>query len=102
MSKKLRFLFSEPQIRRPRSVQEIFDAVIDGGFYTEHCDCMCFSLEGALRAGVISKEEGRIADREISEYLDPYPLLKSKLHWHGLPSKFSDRLAIYRDWKNRP
>lgn len=97
MLKKLKFLF-----RKPRSVQEIFDAVIDGGFYTEREDYMCFSLQGAYCEGVISKKEMRITGRSIKSYLGRRYSLESLLLEHGLPRKFSDRLSIYRNWANRP
>lgn len=97
MLKKLKFLF-----RKPRSVQEIFDAVIDGGFYTEREDLMCFSLGGACFEGVISKKEREIAAGSIQSYLRPYYSLESKLSCYDLPNKFPNRLAIYRDWANRP
>jgi len=97
MLKKLKFLF-----RKPRSVQEIFDAVIDAGFYTEHEDWMCRSLELARLCGVISKEEKKIARREIGAYLGSFTILESKLYFYNLPYKFPDRLAIYRNWASRP
>ena len=97
MFKKLRPLFKEP-----RSVQEIFDAVIDGGFYTEYTDWMCLSLSDAHLEGVISKKEREIARREIGEYLGSFGTLESKLYHYNLPYEFPDRLAIYRNWKNRP
>lgn len=97
MFKKLKSLF-----RKTRSVQEIFDAVIDGGFYTEREDYMCFSLKGAYSEGVISKKEMRIAGRSIKSYLGRRYSLEAVLLEHGLPRKFSDRLALYRDWANRP
>lgn len=97
MFKKLKFLFKEP-----RSVQEIFDAVIDKGFYTEREDYMCLCLQGAYSEGVISKKEMRKAGRSIKSYLGRYPALESMLLDHGFPRKFSDRLYIYRNWANRP
>jgi len=97
MFKKLRFLFKEP-----RSVQEIFDAVIDAGFYTERTDWMCHSLDGAYFNGVISVKEKEIARRVIREYLGWFGTLESKLYHYNLPYEFPDRLAIYRNWKNRP
>jgi len=97
MFNKLRFLFKEPH-----SVQEIFDAVIDAGFYTERLDWMCHSLDGAYFNGVISVKEKEIARRAIKAYLGDYIFLETKLYHFGLPHEFPDRLAIYRDWKNRP
>lgn len=97
MFKKLRLLFKEP-----RSVQEIFDAVIDAGFYTERTEWMCFSLRGAHSKGVISAKEMEIAECEIGEYLGGYALLESKLYDGSLPNQFPDRLAIYRNWSSRP
>src|SRR5690554_3155291 len=97
MPNKLKFLF-----RKPRSVQEIFDAVIDAGFYTERTEWMCFSLRGAYSNGVISVKEMEIAECEIDEYLGGYSLLETKLYHNDLPCEFPDRLAIYRNWSNRP
>ena len=97
MFKKLKFLF-----RKPRSVQEIFDAVIDAGFYTVYTDFMCFSLRRACSKGVISVKEMEIAWCAIDEYLGGYAFLESKLYYYNLPYEFYDRLAIYRNWSNRP
>lgn len=97
MFKKLKFLFKEP-----RSVQEIFDVVIGEGFYTKHSYWMCPSLRSAFVEGVISRKEMVKARREIEIYLGPHYTLESRLYFHDLPCKFSDRLAIYRDWANRP
>lgn len=97
MFNKLKFLFKEP-----RSVQEIFDAVIDAGFYTERTEWMCSSLRAAYFNGVISVKEMEIAGCAIYEYLGGYVFLETKLYHHDLPYEFPDRLAIYRNWSNRP
>lgn len=97
MFKKLKFLF-----RGPRSVQEIFDATIDAGFYTERSGWMCPSLYRAYSEGVISKKEMEISRCVIREYLGRFTTLESKLYYYNLPYKFPDRLAIYRNWASRP
>lgn len=97
MFNKLGFLLKEP-----RGVQEIFDAVIDAGFYTERTEWMCLSLRGAYFEGVISKKEREIAECAIDEYLGWFNILETKLYHYSLPHEFSDRLAIYRNWASRP
>lgn len=88
--------------RNLMGVQKTFDKVIDGRFYTESSFGMCDSLKLAHSYGVISKEELDNARRAIKAYLGDYIFLETKLYHYGLPHEFPDRLAIYRDWKNRP
>ena len=88
--------------RKKVNVQDVFNRVIDAGFYSESGEWMCHSLELARRCGVISKEEKEIARREIRAYLGSFTILESKLYYYNLPHEFSDRLAIYRNWASRP
>lgn len=91
-----------------RSIQEIFNVVIEEGFYkSPSCSLMCFALIDAFDAGVISSEEMDAAHEAIRNYLtqtgEYNPIfLKSALFLSGLPYSFEDRLAIYKDWDNRP
>lgn len=89
--------------RRKVDVQDVFNRVIDAEFYSEGYDWMCLSLEGARERGLISRSEYKQAGDEIGAFLIfGYPTLRWALEANGLPSDFESRLAIYRDWTNRP
>lgn len=100
-----------------RPIQEIFDAVIDSGIYAkdnryspscstleDRRDYMCGALAVASAHGVISDDERLFAKHKIDLYLaiSGRSYLKQALEYYNLPSEFSDRLAIYRNWANRP
>lgn len=101
---------------KPRTVQQLFDAVIDGGFYSatwERWDepfppseWMCCAVTSANRAKCITDAEDEKLRRAIERYMCSLCLgagtLSTALRAVGKPALFSDRLAIYRDWKNRP
>lgn len=89
--------------RKKVNVQDVFNRVIDAGFYSKASDWMCLSLVDAIDGGFISASEYRQARGEIRAYLSyRHPTLEGALKANGLPSDFEFRLAIYRDWVNRP
>lgn len=88
--------------RNLMGLQKTFDKVIDERFYTESSFGMCDSLRLAHSYGVISKGEWDSARRAIRAYLGGHIFLETKLYHNGLPCEFPDRLAIYRNWANRP
>ena len=86
-------------------VQEIFNRVIDQGYYTPYdYSVMCNSLHNALCGDVISTDEYRFARKQIGNYLLPTncAYLRTALAQAGLPHTIEARTAIYRDWANRP
>lgn len=93
-----------------RSIQEIFNAVIESGYYTEekvqtfYSASMCLSLIFAKDREVITPEEKTRAQKEIDVYMQTSPslFLVDNLKSSNLPYDFSSRLAIYLDWGNRP
>lgn len=86
-----------------KTIQGIFDAVIDRGFYDSKATTfMCWALDDALNLNVITKVEHHIATNEIQNYLNGWVTLQSALQRYDLPHSFPDRLAIYRNWANRP
>lgn len=100
-----------------RTVQEIFNVVIAEGYYGEFpfytdnpfmTGFMCFALDRAYQESLITFNERDLAKREISRYLKALwggiggSNLKRCLVKRGLPSTSKARLAIYKDWKNRP
>lgn len=94
---------------KTRTLQEIFNVVIDKGYYKEFgvrgSSFMCNALFGAYCADVITRKEHDKALDAIGNYIDKYTsdiTLKSALINLNRPYNFSDRLAIYRNWKNRP
>ena len=97
-----------------RTAQEVFDAVINGGFYRAESRAlmysfhMCFSLEDAKLQGVISQEEMKATQDAITHYVMGelnvrcVEGLESILLQNNLPCDFPARLSIYQDWENRP
>lgn len=100
-----------------RTVQEIFDAVIDAGLYHgRHADSkkyMCYALGAAYRANVITMDDVIAAEDALLEYLGfPGEALEGHLAKHGLSLEdhgqcpagriFWDFTKLYRDWANRP
>lgn len=101
-------------------VQQIFNAVIAAGYYSEHevydageisaygpgdkRDFMCGALRIALHFGVISAGKYVLAKKAVSLYMDQSDraYLESALKEAGMPSSFEYRLALYKDWANRP
>lgn len=100
-----------------RTVQEIFDTVIDAGLYHgRHAyskKYMCYALRAAYRANVITMDDVIAAEAALLEYLSfPGEALEGYLYEHDLPleayghlpegSIFWDFTKLYRDWANRP
>lgn len=97
-----------------RTVQEIFNAVIDSEHYSlaygNASDMMCVALRFACMAGIITHKEGAVASSEIRAYLkaiEPQKAfvgsLKGALRRTGLADPgFKSRLRIYRNWDKRP
>lgn len=99
-----------------KTTQEIFNLAISTGLYGPDAvrilcpdnkwrDAkrhMCFSLQHLYYSKQITNEEYAQADREINRYLREFGYLPSALEANSLPSSFQDRLAIYKDWENRP
>lgn len=88
------------------NVQEIFNRVIDQGYYDisfAHT-AMCHSLNKAWDEEAISEEEYQLACEQIEEYLltADCAYLFTALRNAGLPHTIEARTAIYRDWANRP
>jgi hypothetical protein len=88
------------------TVQEVFNKVIELGYYTDkgklEWSWMCNALDAMYCNNHITAKELSAALKEIQEYLDDSMYLNRLLIIKGLPSDFYARLAIYKDWKNRP
>lgn len=109
-----------------RTIQEIFDIVINAGYYRKYKDVengdrydtilseeklsgisyfMCDCLYYAYDDEVITEVERDYAISEIECYMSTgitQYCLRRCLDHAGLPFKFSDRVALYSDWENRP
>lgn len=106
-----------------RTLQQIFDAVIDAGYYPGITQFMCNALERAHHYGVITQEERVQAKVAINDYLATSPCVReaSAIDWvldsaiiaaYDVPPKkdvpvvgkthWYAYTAIYRDWANRP
>ena len=92
-----------------RTIQQIFNTVIDREFY-DYTSFMCIALTVAERQRVITESELQKADKAIHNYMKKLSKgvdynktsLEEVLSQKGLPYSYTDRLMIYRDWKNRP
>ena len=98
-----------------RSIQEIFDVVLDTGAYDpsgeeyEHCSrYMCFALEVTHELfNVITEEECKVATEAATNYVallgnGGTRVLSTALAYRDLPHSPDDLINIYKDWNNRP
>lgn len=94
------------------NMQELLNRIIDAGHYQKEytqtaSEYMCNAALLASDAGVITVQEALYVERECLAYIQELlpgtsaPLNNALFH-AGLPSGFNERLAIYRDWANRP
>ena len=84
------------------NVQNVFDKVIQAGIYKEEYSLMCNALRRASVTALITPEEFHFARSEIQNYLGAFGSLGGFLNFKGRPHEFADRLAIYKDWANKP
>lgn len=90
-------------VKRDLPVQDVFNIAIDSGVYSEETDTfMCVSLRDCYCYDLITRKELDKSLQEIREYLQDIYTLKNALIQNGLSWSFEHRLAIYRDWANRP
>ena len=97
-----------------RSLQDIFNHMIDGGFYTEEFNesgrgdpYMCNALERAHDEGEISRDERDFALNEIDSFINPdndeeKRTLRSALYENAMRCGYEDKCKIYRNWDKRP
>lgn len=81
-------------------VQNIFNKIMDAGLYQGNL--MCFSLANAVAGSVITEKEYLTAKAAIEMYICGAVTLGVALVHNGLPHEISDRIAVYKDWANRP
>lgn len=86
-----------------KTIQKTFNNVIDNGFYPKD-PYMCYALRDAKEAGHISSWQYWITSTAIKLYLRKtgYGSLKWALYKSNHPHTEPYRVAIYRDWANRP
>lgn len=91
---------------KSRKLQEIFDVVIDKGYYGfpgGESSCMCLALNSAMSDNIITDVEYKKAMQSIRNYMLGYQgILRRLLRHNDLPCEHQDRLAIYRNWSKRP
>lgn len=99
-----------------RKIQEIFDAVIAAGLYSEErSQYMCLALGYAYELGVISEKEHDKGIKSINGLIrrlpryhgcrDTPPLacyLKALKGDFTEVAPFSECLAVYKNWEKRP
>lgn len=95
------------------SIQQIFNKALP--FYAPdfgHIEGFCLCLQVACEQNLITIGEFRDACAVIQEYIEelnsltnqtiPDIFLSRALKSANLPYGFEDKLAIYKDWENRP
>ena len=82
-----------------RTIQEIFNTVLDYDNYYSRRKLMCWTLQRAEDKGVITEEESRFATEQIKEYLKDWIVLVQAL---GYLKSTIQPIEVYRDWANRP
>ena len=89
-------------MNKHEEIQALFDKVIDLGHY--HHIGMCASVAHARAAGILNDQETAMLGDTIRRYLIPTGCtwLFAALKDNGLPYSPEARLAIYRNWENRP
>lgn len=85
--------------RRDKITQRALDKVLSRELYGKF-NYMCFILADADNA--VTNTEFKVATKSIKRYLGRHRMLAAALRANDLPFTYEDRLAIYRDWKNRP
>lgn len=81
-------------------VQSVFSKVIDANLYQGYL--MCCVLTNAERKSLITQREYTAAKLAIDDYLDGCVTLGVALARRKLPCDISARIAVYKDWDNRP
>lgn len=101
-----------------RTVQQIFNLVIENGFYTSLDNpFMCISIRSAYLASLITKEEKNKAEQAIAQYMDFLRKKNNSISFSNmlyfnlfLIAKIIDRSSvgfrttkwIYSNWSSRP
>lgn len=87
-------------------MQRILNIALE--FYTPKTTGICVSICYVYDQNLITRDEYVRAKDEISNYMDElspkyyHAFLTNALKEVGLPHEYEDRLAIFKDWENRP
>lgn len=84
-----------------KTVQEIFNGIIEDGLYQSQGYFMCVSLHFAWEKGLITDEEHDQCLDEICDFIGPCATLHDMfgLRYHRLTKGV--RLEIYKNWERR-
>lgn len=93
------------------NIQDVFNKALP--FYTTNfTGGFCLCLSKAFDEGLITLVEMTDAHHEIETYIQELNTLSNQtisdvylsraLEGANLPHEYEDRLAIYKDWENRP
>ena len=88
-----------------KTTQEILNCAISHMYDRNTMYYMCYAIENTFP---LSSFEKYRAQRKIRKYIHELcpniecMTLRKALAWRDLPFHFDDRLAIYKDWENRP
>lgn len=84
-----------------KTVQEIFNGIIEDDLYQSQGYFMCDSLHFAWKHGLITDEERDQCLDEICDFIGPWATLQGmfELRDHRLTKEV--RLEIYKNWERR-
>lgn len=93
-----------------KTIQQVFDLAIETGAYDFDNRYMCHAIDTLAVQGLIADHESIKVKTAINKYIGQVIYedgskvisLHSALSIRKIPNDFYDRLAIYKDWANRP
>lgn len=93
-----------------KTIQEIFNTVINSGVYPQKEEFMCCALDECIKINLISESEADFAQEEIRKYIkaiDETDAMSICLRRQGIAYGFGSpelrelMLRIYSDWSNK-
>lgn len=87
-----------------KTVQEIFNGIIEDDLYQSQGYFMCVSVDFAWDRGLITDEEHDLCRDALYDFLECYPTLHGKFIKYGfLGAELTKevRLEIYKNWERR-
>ena len=84
-----------------KTVQEIFNGIIEDDLYQSQGYFMCVSLHFAWEKGLITDEEHGQCLEEIHDFIKPYITLHNIFKPQNPKLTKEVRLEIYKNWERR-
>lgn len=84
-----------------KTVQEIFNGIIEDDLYQSQGYFMCISLHFAWKHGLITDEEHDQCSDEIYDFIEPCVTLHGMFELRDPKLTEEVRLEIYKNWERR-